>query len=366
LSSDIIWRDGFDCLGENDTDLLSRCDRALGVGGTATTGSTNRLAPRTDYSRWPGGKGIRRSISSGTTNVSNCLYVLESALSQITLSGAIYRRLTPTSNGMCFMFLRQGSTVALKLRIGVDGRLECTINAGTVLAYTDTVLPLNNWIWFSVKIVCHATTGSVRMVLQGLEDKTVGSLNTDPVSTGTYASFGYGNPNTTGEFGSGSTTDGQWWLDDAHVSTDILSERRVATIYPTSDVLAEWTPNAVVLGNYDRVDEETSDGDTTYVSADNQGAKDIYGFGALPEGVGDIDGVTLNIVARKEDAGDTRKVTGVIRDPTDVDSYFADEHTLLTDYSYFSSVMPDPPSGAWTEAKLEKFGMDLTVGETSP
>jgi hypothetical protein len=363
LSSDIIWRDGFDHLASG-SEQNQRAFHALGGGGEAPTTAGHNLQPLADFSRWPTGRGVRpASTAAQNARTYHIRYVLASPLTTATLSFAINRRTSGALFGVAFLAASAVSAeVQIKVRVTAAGKIEVTNNAGTQIAVSDEQIPLDNWAWVSVRVACHSSSGSVRIVIQGIDDKLATGVNTDPIGTGSYTNFGPGNRNTTGESG----TSGQhYWMDDFHLSNDILGERRVATLYATSDVLAQWTPNAVLLGNYDRVNQVIPDGDTTYVAADEQGTKDIYGFEALPAGVGDIDGVTLNIVARKEDAGDTRKLTGVIR-VADVDYYFADEHTLLTGYADFSSVMPDPPSGPWTEAKLEKFGMDLTVGETSP
>jgi len=78
----------------------------------------------------------------------------------------------------------------------------------------------------------------------------------------------------------------------------------------TTEILRPNADNNVFLqfapatgGRYDKVDEETHDGDSTYVYQDSESEgpdKDIYGIGDSSVGAGTITKVTVKIVARRQ------------------------------------------------------------------
>jgi hypothetical protein len=79
---------------------------------------------------------------------------------------------------------------------------------------------------------------------------------------------------------------------------------------PTSDVQAEWTPDTGT-DNYARVNETTSDQDTSYIESDTMGDRDIYELGDLPGGENSIIAVVGVTVAQAASGGAPLVATGI-------------------------------------------------------
>ena len=146
-------------------------------------------------------------------------------------------------------------------------------------------------------------------------------------------------------------------LNISPISGGTLTEKR----YPTSDIAnGAWSPNSGTT-RWDKVDEVSSDSDTTYIQNTTSSTNDqvIMGYDKSAFSIaGVITNVTVVVRAKKAgtSTSSTRRIQGVIRMKTagpDVD-YIASYQNLSTSYSNYNfSWASNPQTGAaWTWADL--------------
>ena len=156
-------------------------------------------------------------------------------------------------------------------------------------------------------------------------------------------------------------------LNISPISGGTITENR----YPTSDIAnGAWSPNSGTT-RWDKVDEVSSDGDTTYIQNTTSSTSDqvIMGYNNSAFSIsGAITNVTVVVRAKKAGTSTsaTRRIQGVIRMKTsgsDVD-YIANYQALGTGYSNYSfSWASNPQTGvAWTWADLTSSAVGSMVG----
>lgn len=83
-----------------------------------------------------------------------------------------------------------------------------------------------------------------------------------------------------------------------------LGAQKIKTIWPNGDVSGgvQFSPNSGVT-NYTQVDEQTMDGDTTYVEDGTSGHQDLYDYQALGFTPSAINGVMVNTTVKNPASG---------------------------------------------------------------
>jgi hypothetical protein len=204
------------------------------------------------------------------------------------------------TNGKILAF-NDDDTVGVNVMHAASGELKLNLNGSSVNT-TGLGLVRDTWYYLELKVVC-ATTGSYVLRVNGLTVLS-GSGNT---KFGTHA---YHNWVTIG--GSSGTNSGTsrrfddlYLLDGSGtVNNDLLGERKVVAIRPNGDVAGSvnWTPSAAV-DHYTAVDENPVNDETDYVESSTTDQLDLYEY-ASATGIGSIDGIQINTMARLSDAKD--------------------------------------------------------------
>jgi hypothetical protein len=155
-----------------------------------------------------------------------------------------------------------------------------------------------------------------------------------------------------------------WWLDNIYVldttgsvNNDILGPIRVDNLLPDgAGNYTNMTRSDTGLANFEHVDDQDPDGDTTYVYAETEGTKDTYTANDTASSDEVIAGVIGNVIARKEDAG-AKFVRPIVRiGSTD---YNGDSTALTESYALAKHVWDESPATATTWTSSEIDGMEI-------
>lgn len=248
-----------------------------------------------------------------------------------------------TYGGSYLQFDQGGSS---QLRFGVNSNGQLIVGRGdlTPVATSSRIFSLSTWHFVQIRASIANTGGTVEIWVDGQKWLT-------------YT----GNTQNTG-----SAWVDRWWL-----GTSISGFYRWANIIvydetgaapnartPETRIFADppagagastgWTPSAG--SNYQAVDEQPNDGDTTYVSAASALLDDLYSFGAPVPAGAVVYMVGAEIDACKDDAG-TNNVDVLIRGNTTV-AAGGSPFALTTAYQRFRGWKETDPStgAAWTVA----------------
>jgi len=149
------------------------------------------------------------------------------------------------------------------------------------------------------------------------------------------------------------------WYDDFYVSdSGYLDDIRIDGILPDSaGDDTDWTPDSG--NNYERVDENPPDDDTSYVETSTSTDRDLYNYESLPSEVDTVKGLQINTQRRVTAGTETFKTVIKTGTTTDAD---AGESTSDTSYDWqyrISETDPDTAS-AWTESGVNaaQFGVE--------
>jgi hypothetical protein len=197
--------------------------------------------------------------------------------------------------------LQSAGTYMVGFRIGPNGEIIAyrltAANAGTVLGTSaNGVIAANTWHYIELELVVHDTTGAFKLYVDGVQVLNLTNVDTRNGAPTTVDTIQLGN--CVGTTGVGVHNYDDLYIDDGGVK---LGERRVETLYPTSDVAQGFARSAGAV-NYSLVDEATANGDTDYVQGSVVGDVDTYGLGDLSSTPAAITAVQFNAYAMKTDA----------------------------------------------------------------
>lgn len=301
------------------------------------------VAGRLGGQAWQFGSGIgsiTRSFPAGSATFSGTTVVC----------GCAYRMITGANN-------TQNQQLSIgPARWGTDTsrRLFLMNAAGTVVATGTTILNIGQWYYIELKVSPISATGSALINLNGLPEIAATSSN-------------YGTTQPTGinlNSSTGTSTAAQY--DDIYIldgagatNNDLLGDCRVETIFPSGDgANLQWTPNSGGV-HFNRVNETTPDGDTTYNANSVAGNRDSYTFPALSIAAGSVFGLAVNLYTRKDDAA-TRQVAPVIRQGGVNFDGTTGTPALSTSYAYYTQTYDQDPTGSnWSIATVngDEFGI---------
>lgn len=231
-------------------------------------------------------------------------------------------------------------------------------NNGTQLTRSaGGVLVTEKWHFIEMKITIHDTAGSVEVRVDGVTVINATGLDTRNGGTGVLSTFGIG------AIGWGSVLTGYidtFYACDTTGSTnnDFLGDVRVIQLLPdAAGDSTQMTPSAG--SNFQCVDENPFDGDTSYVQSDTVGHVDLYTVGNLPVNPSSIKGLQAVAVARKDDAG-ARDL--IVKAKLGANTNNAAAKPLSTSYGFYSHIMEEKPGGgAWAKADVDSLQVGVEV-----
>lgn len=285
---------------------------------------------------------------------------LPSAYTSVGIGFAFRLTVAVTSTGVNpFVEFLSGTTYQLGMAVRSSGQLDfyrlTSLTAGTLLGSSATgVIVLNQWHYIEIGVAISDTVGTVTVKVDGT---TVITL------TGQDTNNSGGNVNViafqTGSNGGTAT----YQVDDIYVvdSATTLGERRIETLYPTSDVAQGWTRSAG-SDNYALVDETQVNGDTDYVQASVVNTVDTYGFQDVTGSPATIDAVQVSAFAEKTDATARSIALQVKSGATTSDG---SNFGLNASYAKFERLLTTDPNGggSWSASAVNALqgGPKVTV-----
>lgn len=265
------------------------------------------------------------------------------ATSVLWFQAHIYVGSTP--NGVTMIRLEDSlaGTQQITFTVLADGRMEVRRGTGTTLAASDPgVFSLNTWHFIQIRALIANSGGNVQVWLNGRKhiDVTGDTQNTANAHVN-YWALGWGG-------GPQARYANILIYDESGAAPNARTpETRIYADLPNAaGGSSGWTPSAG--SNYQCVDEQPNDGDSTYVSAAAAGLDDAYACPASVPGGSTVYAVGVEFDARKDDAG-TNDIDGLVRSGG-ANYPSGSTSPLTTTYQRFRRIWAtDPATGAaWT------------------
>lgn len=280
----ILWMDGFDYYGAS----LLLTTRYTFTANSFDNSGTGRF----------GGKALSNPGGS-TSRMTHPLPAPQSSLSM----GFAFKYNTGSGSDRVILYLNNNASRICTLFLrGSDKKLVFVRGSSigsNVLAESANALVNNTWHYIGLEFVRHASTGSIKLYLDGVLEDTE-----DPANTGASDI----NSIEIESFSSNAI-----FMDDYYVvsGSTWLGERKIETLRPSADTAQkDWTPDSG-SDNYSRVNETPMNGDTSYVAAATPGDLDLYELANLSGNPDAIDAVQTIVAARKDDS-ETRTIAPVL------------------------------------------------------
>lgn len=322
-------------------------------------GNPTVLGPKWQYEAWAG-------FGSGRFGSGRSWYVTGSGLSpqkQVVTPGVqglhIGFGFKKTVMGVAGYVMRLeeaiNGTVHFGLALDTAGQLYVTRGTTTVATATTPAIPPDTWTHIELRVWIDNSVGRITVKVNGATGIDF-TGDTQNAGTGVVSAIYIQN----------SSNNGALYYDDLYVYsiTDFaadpwVGDARIFSMSPDSvGNYSQWSPISGSV-NYQNVDEQTTDGDTTYVFASVSGTMDSYGFSDMSAS-GTVTGIVAWWTARKDDAG-TRMLAPLCR-RNSIDA-LGTAFALADGYALYNQVWEVDPtiSGSWSLANLNatEFGMKL-------
>lgn len=333
-------------------------------GGGTGTGMQSRWVNASGTPSMVAGRFGGQAFATPTTNTSAAAQlVLPSSYASVSAGFALRVTDTPgaTATPNPMLSFLSGSTYQVGMRVTDQLALEVyrltAVNAGTSLgASASNVLILNSWHYVEVEITISDTVGVFKVYVDGTLVINLTAQDTRNGTPTTVDTIRLGKHN-------GVSGSGIFQIDDLYVTDTAtkLGERRIETLYPTSDVAQGWGRSSGST-NYTLVDEAQVNGDTDYVQASVVGDVDTYGLGDLSSTPTTIDAVQVIGYGLKTDAAARSIALQVKSGATTSDG---SNYTLTSTYGRFTRLLTTDPNtaAAWTATNVNALqgGPKVTV-----
>jgi hypothetical protein len=359
----LLFVDGFESFGSAPGSVTGLTNKWQGLGSSHTNDTiiTGRFS----------GLALHPRVTSNTSNWTATPYFTQVA----DLVAGVAVRIAVESDGtwipttsfkevMTFCSGTGGSTTG-EVGVAVSGTGRIRVFRGdpgtSIQDSTSTgLIQPNKWYYLELKANI-ANSGSFDVYLDGVQ--VAFSSNSGDTQNSVA---GATHVRLRGETGQGVAEtipihfDDFYCLNTTGSPTDFLGPQHVKTIFPNAagDV-DDFTPSTG--NNFEQVDDNGNDGDTTYVESSTTGHKDLYNFGSVGT-FANINAVVDYAIAKKTDVssftiipvaksgGDESDATSLLVNDT---SYLAYGGVYLTD--------PDT-AAAWTDTAVNAAQFGYKVG----
>ena len=351
----LLWFDGFESYGDTLSDLANAyrnspvfADVYVSPGDTAIDATGGRRSSR----------GLRINKSDSNINLE-----LASSYTSMVIGYSLYQQQNQTVAYFAtepFLKILDGTTIHLRFHL-LDGEILVYNGAGTLLGTSvgfGMVYDVSRY--FEVKFTIDNSAGSVVIRSNEVEILSLSSVDTQNSA----------NANFNHIFIGGLYNDVDVIYDDFYICdltggapcNDFLGDVRVDVLRPNgAGTYTDFAPSAG--SNYQNVDEDYSDDDSTYNDGASVADQDSYALGDLPAPSGTtIYGVKSQITVRKTDAG-AMEAKLLTRVGTTDD--LGDAITLGDTFSTHPKIFVENPddSAAWEDADVN--GMEVGVEITA-
>lgn len=205
-----------------------------------------------------------------------------------------------TGTQQTWFSLQDAGTVQMGLRMSAVGELVA-VRGTTVVATSAYVYPTGAWVFVQVRALIDNAVGVFQVYVNGVQVINVaGNTRQTANNFVNQWRFNYNN----GTLSQRTLIDNFVLYDPAAGSPNALTpETRVYFDLPNADgATIQWTPSAGA--NWQNVDENPPDGDTTYNLAASAPLTDLYAFpNTTVPGLATVYAVGQRMLCRKDDAG---------------------------------------------------------------
>jgi len=344
----LLWIEGFEAFGTTN---------GVAPDGIATKYSINERVPLTDIQAgrlagksWYGNTGSAPTITTqylGTPQTwvmgigikFDSQPVTDTFINTYDINGA---------QGMNFRLYYTGSAIEIRAYRG-----------GTLLG-TSSGANLSTATWYYMEFKCKIdnSTGTVDIRVDGANVLSLSSQDTQNGSVSSTSKW---------SLTSSGATPRWFWYDDWYIldntgsdNNDFIGDHRVDLLLPNAaGDSTDWTPDSG--SNYDRVNDNPPDEDSSYVESGTSTDRDLYNFQSTP-GLSAVKGLQLNIMARETDA-EIFSVKPVVKSSTTTDVGTAIPGGMGSDYATVAVIVEQNPhtSAAWTDSELNsaQFGIEV-------
>jgi len=276
-------------------------------------------------------------------------------LSEVIFGGAFYFTSIAGTNDF-IAFNSSTGTAQVEIQMTGAGELEVKRGAASLGVSSGANISTDAWYYIEARMVISDTVGEAEIRVNG---NTVANLT--GVDTRLNADF-IDNIEISGFAGN------LFYLDDVYIcdtagteNNSFLGTIQVSCLFPNGDEGAnDFAPTGAGATNSDRVNEDAQDGDTTYVSSETAGDKELYTLDDLPAVVDSVLGVQVTNTMRKIDAG-TRIVKNLIKSGATESA--APTAGLGPNYTHIVSthdINPDT-NAAWTVADINALSAGVEI-----
>lgn len=240
-------------------------------------------------------------------------------------------------------------------RNSANSKIDVFCNT-TLLGTLDYVLPLTTWIYVEVKATIHSSAGSVEVRINQETKLSLTNINTSAGGAGVINQVVLGARPGVESF--------RKYHDDFYIcdnngalNNDFLGDVKVVRLKPNAaGDNTQFTP--LSGANYTNVDEAFADGDSSYVSSDTAGNKDLYNVESLASTPASIYGVRATSTLRKNDAG-ALTARNVLKSGTTTANGSA-VSPLTTYAAFWEHYETDPnTSTAWTNSAISSLQVGI-------
>jgi len=293
-----------------------------------------------------------------SANNANCYIedVVSGAPTTYHWSGAVQQRIA-YSLVRSFIELRNatGSIAAVKIISG--GYIQAYRGTTALGSASASPVITASWTFLEIKVVIHASTGSVLVYADGNEVLNETGLNTEGFSGGVSRI----------RMWPGDGQGAVYFDDTFHFDTtgsgvnDFTGDRRIDYLPPNGDGTVQLTKSGGST-NWELVDETAgADDDSTYVYSSTIGHKDILDLQTLAATAVTVDAVQAVCVANKSDAGAGGLKIGVKSGTTEG---LSGAKGLSTDYKFFEHILELNPDDAAPWADGDMAGLQVVYEVT--
>lgn len=343
----ILWADGFDHYGDDETQMLDGPYAAV-----VSTLSTTRA--RT---------GIR-SLLIGSSNGNGFRRVWGAAKSTVGIGAAFWNDALPDSNRqrVIFGFNDNSNHAQVRFWLTSTGAIQATtdINNTTIIGTSTALVTAAAWNHIEAWVHIHASAGWVEVRLNGVTILNLVGQNTDPNVTG----------ETSQVFcGALATYFDNVYVDDVIAADDagpqnntFVGDRKVLTHVPVADTAeVAWTPSAGAA-RYAMIDEIPADADATYDTTSTPGDRMGVTFAALPADISAVVAVILVHKSRKTDAGDCNVTVHAGSGGDEADG---NDRAITTQYTYYHDVFEVDPHTAAPFTNAAASAVSMVIERTA-
>ena len=314
--------------------------------------------------KWDARAGTFVNITTGRLGVGRAMNYTTAATSTtksvsnlaVFIFGVAFKMVaTPSAEDM--LIVNEGGTQQFKVTINAARKLEVYDAASALQGTSTTAFTVGTWYYMEVKgsFVGTGAVGSVEVKVEGTQEinaTTIDIVNGSNVYCDEFQLLG-------------NTADIHY--DDMYVcdatgalNNDFLGDSRIDIFFPDADDSIQWTALVGTLGNYEDVDDNPSDEDTTYVFSSTAPDIDLYTTENMDAGVGTVHGVQVVARGRKLDAG-TRNIK--LKAVSGATTQTSAAIPLSTTYANYPIMYEDSDGGgtAWTKTLVDAMKIGIEV-----